>query len=102
MGIDPWAEYFFVLSILPGQFGCLGEDVIREHDHIFVVFLTLVVVWSSQESICPSVLSPFKVVNLDVIIGKFYYFPCYSTAYLLGVSPVLQIHVVGEYFDLVG
>ena len=41
------------------------------------------------------------MMNLDVIFGKFKYFPCDTATDLLRIASVLEVHVVREHFDFV-
>jgi hypothetical protein len=70
-----------------------------EDDHIRIVSFALVIAWSLGQHICSPIGTTLQMVNLDVIVCKFQYFPCYSPTDLLGVSPVLQIEVVQEHLN---
>ena len=78
------------------------EYFIGQNYHSFVILFFLIVIWPSRQSVSLSVGTSFKVVNFDVIVSEFKHFPSHPLADLLGVPPVLQVHVVGEYFNLVG
>ena len=41
------------------------------------------------------------MVNFVVIVSKFKDFPGYPSTNLLGVPPILEVHMVREYLDLV-
>ena len=92
------------LSILPVFFvlQLSREHFIWQDYYPFVVLFSLTVIWPSRQSISPPIGASFKVVNFDVIISKLKHFPSHMSADLLGVPPVLQVHVVGEYFNFVG
>ena len=86
---------FFVLQLL-------REHFIWQDYYPLIVLFSLIVIWPSRQSVSSPVGASFKVVNFDVIVSKLKHFPSHSSADLLGVPPVLQVHVVGEYFNFVG
>ena len=99
--IDPSLDSLFILLVFLilqlSRKHFIGQDY-----YPFIVLLSLTVIWSSRQSISSPIGASFKVVNFDVIVSKLKYFPSYTSADLLGVPPVLQIHVVGEYFNFMG
>lgn len=107
IGTHPWFKYLGVLSIhqvrrfhIPGgDFGrgvqCglhrdrSHEYVFREDRHRLVVVLSLMVIWSSGQSVCACVFLALDMVNLIIIFGKFEYFPGDAQIDVLWRLPVL-------------
>ena len=99
--IDPLLDGLFILPVF-FVLQLSREHFIGQDYYPFVVLFSLTVIWPSRQSVSLPVGASFEVVNFDVIVSKLKHFPSHTSADLLGVPPVLQVHVVGEYFNFVG
>ena len=73
-----------------------------KNSYCLVVILTLMVVWSSGQSICACVFLALNVMNLIIVFREFKYFPSDMAIYVLWGLPVLQVFVIGVDLNLVG
>ena len=101
MRVDPSLDGFFVLLVF-FVLQLSREYFVWQNYYPFVVLFSLTVIWPSRQGVSSPVGASFKVVNFDIVVSKLEYFPSHTSADLLGVPPVLQVHVVGEYFDFMG
>ena len=101
MQVNPLLDDFLVLPVF-FVLQSSREYFIWQNYYPFVVLFSLTVIWPSRQRVSLSVGASFKVVNFDVIVSEFKHFPSHMPADFLGVPPVLQVHVVGEYFNFVG
>ena len=98
MRIDPSLDGLFILPVF-FVLQSLHEHLVRQDHYPFVVLFPLTVIWPSRQGVSSPIGTSFKVVNFDVVVSKLEYFPSHTLADLLGVPPVLQVHVIGEYFN---
>ena len=57
VGVYPRFQYFFAfLQLLQGK--CSYEQLVREYSDVSVVRHSLIVVWSSRESVCTTIVFP--------------------------------------------
>ena len=44
------------------------EQLVREYGYVFVIIRPLVIVWSSRECVCSSIVFPRDMLQFDVVL----------------------------------